>query len=213
MPRDKVTAALHQDGAVEQVQGKVAQLQKELQAAELEESLVKATVTTNILCSDLTPKECKEGAQPVLGPTLKTEIQVEGKALKECKEGAEPVLGPTLKTEIQVEGKVVEALIDTGSPVSLVSIDFLLQALKAQIGTAGTPAEQAQALKRRMEPPTTTIRNFGGQEVNVICQAAITLARGKFKCHTTVLVQKGTALDMLLGTDILGQLGFKVLQV
>lgn len=55
--------------------------------------------------------------------------------------------------------------------------------------------------------------NFSGQEVNVICQAAITLARGKFKFHTTVLVQKGTALDMLLGTDVLGQLGFKVLQV
>ena len=50
--------------------------------------------------------------------------------------------------------------------------------------------------------------------MNLICQqAAITLAYGKFKCHTTVLVQKGTALDMLLGTDFLGQLGFRVLQV
>ena len=58
-----------------------------------------------------------------------------------------------------------------------------------------------------------TIRNFGEQEVNVICQVAITLACGKFKCRTTVLVQKGTALDMLLGTDVFGQLGFQVLQV
>ena len=82
MPRDKVTAALHQDGAMEQVQDKVARLQKELQAAGLEESLAKATVTTNILCSDLTLKECKEGAEPVLGPTLKTEIQVKEKLWK-----------------------------------------------------------------------------------------------------------------------------------
>ena len=58
-----------------------------------------------------------------------------------------------------------------------------------------------------------TIRNFGGQEVNVICQVAIILACGKFKCRTTVLVQKGTTLEMLLGTDVFGQLGFQVLQV
>lgn len=84
--------------------------------------MVKATVTTNVLCSDLTP----EG--------YKAEF--------------EPVLGPTLKTEVQVEGQTVRALIDTGSPISLVSIDFLLQALKALIETVLKPGELAKALKR-----------------------------------------------------------------
>ena len=46
----------------------------------------------------------------------------------------ELMVGPTLTTEIKVEGKAVKVLIDTGSPVSLISIDFLLQALLPVVG-------------------------------------------------------------------------------
>ena len=38
-------------------------------------------------------------------------------------------LGPTLTAEVCVEGRPSQALLDTGSPVSIVSINFLLQAL------------------------------------------------------------------------------------
>lgn len=38
-------------------------------------------------------------------------------------------LGPTLLVQVEFEGSPVNALLDTGSPVSIVSLQFLLQAL------------------------------------------------------------------------------------
>ena len=43
--------------------------------------------------------------------------------------GDSPSLGPTLTAEVCVEGRPTQALLDTGSPVSIVSIEFLIQTL------------------------------------------------------------------------------------
>ena len=40
-----------------------------------------------------------------------------------------PSLGPTLAVEVCVEGQPTKALLDTGSPVSIISIEFLVHAL------------------------------------------------------------------------------------
>ena len=47
-------------------------------------------------------------------------------------------LGPTLTTDLSIEGAPVEAMIDTGSPVMVVSLEFMLEALVRQ-----QPAEQS----------------------------------------------------------------------
>ena len=39
------------------------------------------------------------------------------------------VLGPTPTTTVRVKGMPAEALLDTGSPVTIVSLDFLVKAL------------------------------------------------------------------------------------
>ena len=83
-----------------------------------------ATTTTNVLSSDPDP-------------------------VASC-EGTEPAVGPTLTTEVCVEGKLAKALIDTGSPVSLISIDFLLQALLPVVFDEETPAKKIEALRARM---------------------------------------------------------------
>ena len=38
-------------------------------------------------------------------------------------------LGPTLTAMIEVEGEVIEALLDTGSPVTIIQLETLLQIL------------------------------------------------------------------------------------
>ena len=76
---------------------RVEQLRRELRQTELDMSLAKATATTNVLSNSNNPVASDEGARPTVGPTLIIEIQVEGQ--------------PT------------QAVIDTGSPVSLISID------------------------------------------------------------------------------------------
>ena len=116
-------------------------------------------------------------------------------------EGTEPSVGPTLTAEVCVEGRSAKALIDTGSPVSLISIDFLLQALLPIVGEEKASSEKVEALRARMQPPSMVVRNFGGHQVNVICQTTVTLSHGKHKHQVTILVQKGTPLELLLGTD------------
>ena len=46
--------------------------------------------------------------------------------------------------------------------------------------------------------------------MNVISQLTIKLKRGTKKYQTTILVQKGVPLDLLLGTDVLAELGLYV---
>ena len=41
-------------------------------------------------------------------------------------------LGPTATTEVTLEGYPVKALVDTGSPNTIMSLDFLLQVLAKQ---------------------------------------------------------------------------------
>ena len=48
--------------------------------------------------------------------------------------------------------------------------------------------------------------------VNIISQMPVSLKLGKKECSANILVQKGAALDLLLGTDLLTQLGFCVFQ-
>ena len=62
-------------------------------------------------------------------------------------------LGLTLSACVEFEGSPVEALLDTGSPVTIVLKRFLLQALAKQKPKEQGPTEWAAAVKSRLEPP------------------------------------------------------------
>ena len=61
-------------------------------------------------------------------------------------------LGPTLTAEMKFEGRPVQALLDTGSPVTIVSLEFLLQTLAKQWPSSQTVAEWQVAVKARLKP-------------------------------------------------------------
>ena len=50
-------------------------------------------------------------------------------------------LGPVLTTTVSVEGAPVQAVIDTGSPVTIVDLDFLVQALAKKRDNQQMPSE------------------------------------------------------------------------
>lgn len=54
--------------------------------------------------------------------------------------------------------------------------------------------------------------NFSGKEVNIVGQAMVTLSCREHQSKVTLLIQKGTASELLLGTDVLGKLDFQVLR-
>ena len=159
----------------------VAELRHALQEAELEEALEEMSATLRIVKT--TPDHEKEKKR---------------------------LLGPTLSAVVKFEGTEVQALLDTGSPVTIVSLGFLLKVLakwKEQ-----DAREWKEEVRRRLSPPELVLRNYGGGELNVIKQMTATIRRGEHECETTVLVQKGAPLDLLVGTDVQPLLGFLVLQ-
>ena len=109
------TATNLQEGSADATQSnilkKVDRLMQELKAAELEESLQKASVTTHGIIQESPMDGC---------------------------DSTTVVLGPKLTTEILLEGHPVQAFLDTGSPISIVSINFLLKVLLTAASTDQT---------------------------------------------------------------------------
>ena len=124
-------------------------------------------------------------------------------------EGQEGVsLGPTVMAEVEFEGTRVRALLDTGSPVTIVSMDLALRALARKRPEGQCPEEWKESVKARLESPTITLRNYGGGELNIVIQMKAQLSRGSRSSLMVVQVQKGAPIDLLIGTDVQTQLGF-----
>ena len=186
--RETTTANLQEESAtsLSEAQDEVAELCRKLQLAEMRESLTKAAVTTNVLQKDNTEYSLAEN-------------------------GDSPSLGPTLTAEVCVEGQPTKALLDTGSPISIISIEFLLQAL-LNLNKEKPKEERLKFAESKLKTPTISIRNFGGGRVNVLSQVTVDINRGSYQCRATILVQKGSTIELLLGTDLLTKLGFDLVK-
>ena len=64
----------------------------------------------------------------------------------------------------------------------------------------------------KLKTPSISIRNFGGGRVNVLSQVTVDINRGSYQCRATILVQKGSTIELLLGTDLLTKLGFDLVK-
>ena len=105
-------------------------------------------------------------------------------------------LGPTLTSKVQLEGCPVDALLDTGSPASIVSLEFLLEALAKQRKPEESPQQwRTRVEKRLQEPPGALLRSFGGETLNMVCQVTVKLVRGSHDITAKVQVQKGTPVQ------------------
>ena len=122
-------------------------------------------------------------------------------------------LGPTLMSEVQLEGCPVNALLDTGSPVSIVSLKFLLEALAKQRKPEESPQQWRTRVEERLqEPPGALLRSFGGETLDMVCQVTVSIIRGNRDITAKVQVQKGAPVNFLLGSDLLPRLGFLCLE-
>ena len=67
-------------------------------------------------------------------------------------------------------------------------------------------------MEKRLKTSSLSINNYGGGEVNIISQILVTLTHGKKNCQAMVQVQTGASIELLLGTDVLAQLGLHLLE-
>ena len=129
-------------------------------------------------------------------------------------EGASGIaqLGPTPMADVELEGSQTRALLDTGSPVTIVSLQFLLDALAKQRPEGQSPENWIAAVEERLEPSSVTLHNYGGQKLGIIRQIRVRVARPGCSVEAVVQVQNGAPTNLLIGTDLLPQLGFIFLQ-
>ena len=113
-------------------------------------------------------------------------------------------LGVVPKTEVELEGELVRGLLDTGSPVTIVSLQvWARKKLQGQ-----SPAEWKAQVERWLEPTPLTLRNYGGGRLPVVRQVQTTISRPGYKVEATIQVQRGAPARLLVGTDLLPRLCF-----
>ena len=121
-------------------------------------------------------------------------------------------LGSVLTSTVEVEGELVEALLDTGSPVTTLSLEWLLQVLARQRRKGQNPDEWKAEVENRLAPTAMVLQNYSGDKLRIVRQIRLTLARSGFVTETLVQVQKGAPAKLLIGTDVLPQLGYLFVQ-
>ena len=117
------------------------------------------------------------------------------------------VLGPTPTTTILVEGTPVEALLDTGSPVTIVSLDFLVKALTCEKEHLDNQTIREE-VKKHLEPTALKLRSYSGEALPIVKKVHVRLSHGCYTVDACVQVQMNAPVQVLQSTDLQPRLGF-----
>ena len=79
-------------------------------------------------------------------------------------------LGPTVLTPLTVNGITTTALVDTGSPATIISLEFVIRVLVAGRKKDETPEQWKQATYDKFSRPSVTLNNYGGKPVDIMAQ-------------------------------------------
>ena len=119
-------------------------------------------------------------------------------------------LGPTVYAPVSVGGVSTDALVDTGSPATIVSLEFALKVFQHNRPKEQTNAQWIESTHKQFKDPDITLKNYGGHQLDFIAQVEFTLSRGDRQLTSTVLVRKDAPNDLLVGTDVQPKLGFSL---
>ena len=120
-------------------------------------------------------------------------------------------LGPVVYAEVRINGVPTKTLIDTGSPATIVSLDYVLDLLAAERRPHQTPDQWRDETLLKFSPPEVNLTAYGGQALDILSQIPLRLSQGEQTVEGVVLVQKDAPNDLLLGTDLQSKLGFALL--
>ena len=81
-----------------------------------------------------------------------------------------------------------------------------------QRGKDQSPNEWKAEVENRLEPTTMVLQNYSGDGLKVVRQIRVHLACFGFAVETPTQVQKAAPAKLLIGTDVLPQLGYLFVQ-
>ena len=98
-----------------------------------------------------------------------------------------PTLGLLVMSPVSVDGLTRNALVDTGSPCTIL---FAMEVLKLTRPSLQSLDEWKEAARVQLEPPTVRLKSYGGHDINVIRQMRVCLATAGHSVTAVVQVQK-----------------------
>ena len=149
-------------------------------------------------CWERSKRAAMEGASAILN-TLTTGEPERGLSL-----------GPKLRTGLLVNGMPATALVDTGSPITILSLSYLLQVWWTQRDKTLPRWKWKEEVIGKLADPTITLKAYNGTPLNVLAEVNVILEKGSHRCEATVMVQEDAPQDVLLGTHCLSQLGIQL---
>ena len=121
------------------------------------------------------------------------------------------MLGETPTAKVQMKGVLITAMIDTGSPITIVSLDYLFATLAKVRPNEESPAQWQARVKARLQPTSIQLlRSYSGDGLHIVKQIQVRLCWGSFVTKSWIQVQKDAPVDVLLGTDLQPFLGFNL---
>ena len=121
-------------------------------------------------------------------------------------------LGPTLTSKVEVEGASVDALLDSGSPVTIVSLGFVLKVFAEKKPNEQTRDQWKAEMRERITRTAVKLRTYGGETLALVGEVTVSMRRGEYHTEATILVQNKAPVEVLLGTDLLPKLGFALME-
>ena len=78
--------------------------------------------------------------------------------------------------KVGVNGVLTDALVDTGSPATIVSLKFMLKILADSKDSKQTVDEWRKETMKQFSAPAVTLTSCGGDRLNIIAQIPVVLS-------------------------------------
>ena len=86
-------------------------------------------------------------------------------------------LGPTVTILAAVNGVKVDALVDTGSPITILSFKFAMVVLSQEQNQFKSIAEWKVTMRERLKPPDIALTGYSGEPLNMLAQLEVTISQ------------------------------------
>ena len=102
-------------------------------------------------------------------------------------QGRKSRLGCTVVAQVEVNGMPTEALIDTGSPATIISTDFVMEVLAKERDQYQSKEDWQAAILKRFSDQEVTLKDYGGQLLNILSQIPVESLTRRVQggCHHT----------------------------
>ena len=104
-------------------------------------------------------------------------------------------LGPTIVSQVEVNSISTDALLDTGSPVTIISLDFAMIVLAWERPKFNSVKEWETATLKKFEPPEVSLKNNGGGQLDIMAQLPVQISQVIIELTLTLLFGKVRLTD------------------